>query len=195
MAYDKPLADVLAKIMQDVKRTEAHDQPAPCDHEIAPEVDRLYTKFGYIPCAESVEAIRAHMDGYGVLLTGPAGVGKTFLMKCLGVRIYTSTGIASYGLRGLSDFHEATQKGPICIDDLGIESIVSEWGAKDDVLKTFIAYRAERVTARTYITTNLSSEEITDRYGDRTLSRIMGMCKAFKLTGTNRREPQREAQT
>ena len=192
MAYEKPLTDVLAKIMREVKSAEEHERPELPDREVAPEVERLFQVYGYIPCDESVEAVRAHLDGYGVLLTGPAGVGKTFLMKCLGVRIYTSVGIAAYGIKGLADFHEATRLGPICIDDLGIEPIVSEWGAKDDVLKTFIAYRAERVQARTHITTNLSSEEITARYGDRTLSRIMGMCKAFRLSGTNRREPKRE---
>lgn len=191
-----PLESVLNRIMEDVEVRSAVVIPLATDDEVAESVQRMYDQHGYIPNAESIEAVRAHLSGFGVLLTGAAGVGKTFLMRCMGVRLYTANKIASeYGIRGLTDFHEGTRDLPICIDDLGIEATVSEWGAKDDVLKTLIAYRAERGKARTYVTTNLSSEGITDRYGDRTLSRIMGMCKAFKLTGTNRRAPQREAQT
>jgi len=191
----KPIAEAIERIMRKVEIMDGYERPMAPDEDVAERIDEMYDRYGYIPNPESIEAVRAHLSGYGILLSGPAGVGKTFLMKCLGIRIYTSARVAEYGIRGLSDLHEATQRGPICIDDLGIEPTVSEWGAKDDVLKTFIAYRAERQQARTYITTNLTSDEIVARYGDRTLSRLVGMCKLFRLTGTNRRAPEPEAAT
>ena len=144
---------------------------------------------GYKPSEQVIEPIRAYLAGYGILLSGEAGIGKTFLMKCLRSRIYPVERIISYGLQDIYKWYEWTDGNDICIDDLGAERIVSEFGAKEDVMKLVIAHRSERQEGRTSITTNLSSKQISERYGDRTLSRILGMCKPFTFTGTNMRRP------
>jgi len=146
-------------------------------------------KYQYRPSEQIIEPIRAFLSGYGIILSGDAGLGKTFLMKCLGVRMYAVNGIAEYGLRSIANWYEWTDGNDLCIDDLGAEAVTAEFGAKDDVLKIAIAHRSERQSGRTSITTNLSSEEIVERYGDRTLSRILGMCKPFHFDGANMRSP------
>ena len=156
------------------------------DDEVSRWIAQLAER-GYIPSPQIVEPVRAYASGYGILLAGNAGIGKTFLMQCLRARLYTATSIAEYGLAAIAKWFSWTDGHDVCIDDIGTESIVSEYGAKDDVLKRVIAHRAEQQRGRTSITTNLDAAAIKERYGDRTLSRILGMCKAFRMDGANRR--------
>jgi DNA replication protein DnaC len=158
------------------------------DDEICETLDRI-ARLGYEPSEQIVEPIRAYLQGYGILLTGEAGVGKTFLLSCLGVRLYVADVIASYGLVGIHEFFAWTDGHEICIDDLGSERTTVEYGNRDDVLKAVLAHRERDPKNRTHITTNLTAAQIAERYGDRTLSRVLGMCKAFQLQGGNRRKP------
>jgi len=167
--------------------------PAVSDEEVNTEIVKIAEKHGYKPSKQVVEPIRAYLSGYGVLLSGEAGIGKTFLMKALGCRLYRVEDIADYGLREISKWYEWTDGNNLCIDDLGAEGVVSEYGAKDDVMKMVIAHRAERQKGRTSITTNLDSDKIAERYGDRTLSRILGMCKPFRMEGISMRKPEQQA--
>jgi len=158
---------------------------------------------GYRPSEQIVEPIRAFLAGYSLLLTGDAGLGKTFLMRCLRVRSYAAENIVDYGLSRIHQWYDWTDERDICIDDLGSERTVAEYGAKDDVLKAVIDHRIDHQTdrhdptnlkpprtGRTHVTTNLNAAQIASRYGDRTLSRLLGMCKPFTFTGKNMREPQ-----
>jgi len=166
-----------------------HAPPAPMatDDAVADRIKRLGT-MGYRPSTMIVEAVRDYMSGFGVLLAGPAGVGKTMLMRCLGSRIRNVEEITGYGLRQITTWYEWTDGTEITIDDLGAESTTAEFGAKDDLLKVVIAHRAERQKGPTSITTNLTSAEIAARYGDRTLSRILGMCRPHAFRGASARE-------
>ena len=159
------------------------------DDEVAAEIIVMADNHGYIPSEQIVEPIRAYLEGYGIILSGDAGIGKTFLMKCLGARLYDTERIISYGLRDIHNWYEWTDGNNICIDDLGAERVTAEYGAKEDLMKVVLAHRSERQTGRTSITTNFNSDQITARYGERTLSRILGMCKTFGFTGTNMRAP------
>jgi hypothetical protein len=57
-------------------------------------------------------------------------------------------------------------------------------------MKRVICHR-EQLAARTHITTNLTSAEIRTRYDERTLSRVLGMCKPFTLEGKDMRAASR----
>jgi len=159
------------------------------DTEVEATILMIAEKHGYRASEQIVEPIRAYLEGYGIILSGDAGIGKTFLMKCLGARLYATEQIISYGLRDIHNWYEWTDGNNICIDDLGSERITAEYGAKEDLMKVVLAHRSERQKGRTSITTNFNSDQITARYGERTLSRILGMCKPFKLTGTSMRTP------
>jgi len=143
---------------------------------------------GYEPDETTVRVLRDYLAGYSILLSGPAGCGKTYLMQCLGVHLDYAPEIVEYKISKLAIFHETRDGQEICIDDLGAENITSEWGVKGEVLGMVLAHR-EKQRGRTHITTNLTAQEIAGRYGDRILSRIMGMCKIHKMEGTNKRRP------
>ena len=196
------MTTIQAAIESAIKRATALQAPARkvTDLEVAKLIDKL-AGMGYIPSAQIAEPLRAYLQGYALLLTGPAGVGKTFLMRCLKIKLWAAGDITAYGIRDLPEWYSWTDEADICIDDLGAESIVAEFGAKEDVLKVAISHREYGQTVnhrptdlqparvgRTHVTTNLTAREIAARYGDRTLSRLLGMCKPFAFEGQSKRQ-------
>jgi hypothetical protein len=138
-------------------------------------------KRGYIPTPATIPILRDYAAGYGIMLHGDVGHGKTFLLKCLGVRIWGADEICDYGLRHIQEWYEDTDGRQLCIDDIGAEMTVCEYGACDDLLKSVITHRAERQRGRTHCTTNLDSAAIIERYGDRIMSRLLGMCRPHRI--------------
>jgi hypothetical protein len=165
-------------------------RPIPRDvpaDEVARTIDRLSER-GYVCDAQHVAVIIAYLQGFGLLLTGAAGAGKTYFVRSLGVHLVTAEYIAmAFGIEGVEEFNGYYDGREICIDDLGAEPVARNFGAVDDVLRRIIAHRCERQKGRTHITTNMESGEVLARYGDRTMSRILGMCQPFRIDGGNRR--------
>jgi hypothetical protein len=184
---EKPID--LAAIIE-AARKKAQDalqpRPEPTAAQIAAIVQRL-ARHGYEPSEAHLPIIADLLRGHGVLISGEAGRGKTFFFSALRFRIVTAEEIISWGIAGLPRFHEQWDGDCLTIDDLGAERESVEWGARDDLIKSVIAHRAEKQNGRTHITTNLTAAMIRARYGDRTLSRILGMCKPHKLSGLDRR--------
>jgi len=186
MNRKETLQQTIARLAAEAARKPV-SRPVVTDEQVAARLEQLHQEHGYIPSGQIVEPIRDFLAGYALLLSGKAGVGKTFLVRSLGVRIYTVDDVLSYGLRRLRTFFDWTDGHNICIDDIGAEGVTHEYGAKDDVIKTVIAHREGRQDGLTHVTTNLDSTAIRERYGDRTLSRLLGMCKPHRMTGENRR--------
>lgn len=182
-----PIAHAIKLALEKLSREPVEPAPA-SDEAVAAKIAELAAQ-GYRPSEQIVEAVRDYLTGYGILLTGKAGVGKTMLMTCLHSRLRNVEEIVGYGLRHIGTWYEWTDGTDMTIDDLGAESTTVEYGAKEDLLKLVIAHRAERQRGRTHITTNLTAEEIAGRYGDRTLSRILGMCRPHAFDGDNARRP------
>ena len=162
------------------------DQEMATDEQVAARITTL-SEFGYIPSEAIIEPLRSFLSGRAFLLSGDVGRGKTFLCQCLGIRIYTVLSIVDYGIRQISAWYSWTDGNDICIDDIGTEPIATDYGAKDDIIKTVIAHRSEQQQGKTFITTNLSKQQIMTRYGDRTMSRIYGMCDVYRVEGKDMR--------
>ena len=148
------------------------------------QIARLLLRIGerdYIPTAATVPILRDYAAGYGIMLHGDVGHGKTYLLSCLGVRIWAADEICDYGLRHIQEWYEETNGKQLCIDDIGAEMTICEYGARDDLLKAVITHRAERQRGRTHCTTNLDSAAIIERYGDRIMSRLLGMCRPHRI--------------
>ena len=79
----------------------------------------------------------------------------------------------------------------LIIDDLGCESSErSSYGNRSDVMATVIDQRFqqwEKHGWRTFIATNYGVEDLVRAYGDRTYSRLCGMCEFIALPGGDRR--------
>lgn len=84
----------------------------------------------------------------------------------------------NYSATGLSAFVDC-----LFIDDLGVEQ---ETDFNRDIITTLIDVRY-RSGKPTWFTTNLQTNEINTRYGERTLSRLMEMVDLVKVEGVDRR--------
>ena len=123
-----------------------------------------------------------------LVISGEKGTGKTFLAECLvneiNAKKYNSLMISSFDLNNvfIKNFKNSLQEKLITneiltscdllvIDDLGAEPILNKVTVEN--LTAIISQRS--INRKPFvITTNLSSDEFSDRYGERLFSRIYG---------------------
>ncbi len=138
-----------------------------------------------------------------ILLTGKTGVGKTFLSQCVAryiidkghlVSFVTAFGMNNLLLKYHSTFNETKSSyidmlldpDVLIIDDLGTEPIL-----KNITIEYLYLVLSERVrnNKATIITTNLTMENIINRYGERIYSRIVNKQSSFitKIDGDDLR--------
>lgn len=78
----------------------------------------------------------------------------------------------------------------LCIQDFGSETLeATAMGNKMNVMRNLIESRGDKINRITLITSNLpiNHPTITQRYGERVMSRLMGMCNYFEIKGKDRR--------
>ena len=118
-----------------------------------------------------------------ILLIGVPGVGKTYLLNCIGGRVLANGGsvlkLTAYNLIGriLDTLHDDPSERPdfampelLIIDDLGAEPMVMN--VTVECLLSIICERQDKGLA-TLIATNLDTDELTERYGSRIVSRLL----------------------
>ena len=130
----------------------------------------------------------------GIILSGPGGVGKTFLLNCIFARI-TERGLSGvrisayrmfeimrkkhFGAENDAESFESLVEAPILlIDDLGTEPLM-----KNITVEYLFTLLNERNAAKrpTVIATNLSMERIKERYGERVASRILDKNRFMRI--------------
>lgn len=137
-----------------------------------------------------------------ILLCGTVGIGKTFLSNCIAKEIldqgHSVLYLSAFQLFDLMAKNSFSGNAPkedsvakqyphifesdlLIIDDLGTEL------ANSFTVAGFFLVINERILRRksTLISTNLSTEEITNHYTERTASRIITNYKMLKLSGSD----------
>lgn len=139
----------------------------------------------------------------GILLAGNVGSGKTLLLETFNTLVrrtqpyYKTTArqvakeYAADGLTALVRFLKQFRKTPqglvpvdFFFDDLGAEDNKKHYGNEANVMAEVIYDRYElftRYATRTHFTTNLTTEELEDKYGTRAYSRLCQMCNFMVL--------------
>lgn len=155
----------------------------------------------------------------GLYLYGNTGTGKTTLMKIINafrrwtyvtsrdlVNEYNHVDndedrnrIMTTGARTIEPYRnwmiDSEKKENMIIDDLGVEEQANNFGTRFQLMTHIVdnRYRMfEKYGDTTYITSNLKPSELTAKYGDRTKSRIMGMCVPIQVAGRDSRVSQTE---
>lgn len=137
-----------------------------------------------------------------ILLSGPVGCGKTTLLKLVQFIVPHQRpfeiipcrnivfGFNNLGFKIIEDYEKG---GNYCFDDLGLEPLGSHYGRDFDVMGEILISRYELFLTskfKTHATTNLMSEELEERYGERVRSRMRKMFNliSFDLTSEDKRK-------
>jgi len=147
--------------------------------------------------------------GKGIMLRGPIGTGKTLLLKTycnineiiniiIGknqeLKIIPSYRIVDdffkngYDMFNNDDFKNDCwgQTHEIIIDDLGSETVINHFGNVADPVGQIILRRYD-IDVRTHCSTNLGSQSLKNKYGERIFSRMKEMFNTLVLNGSDRR--------
>ena len=130
-----------------------------------------------------------------IFMIGNTGLGKTFLCSCIAKKViekgntvifrsamkaFEDALAEHYGKRTGDTLGELQRADLVILDDLG-----SEYGSQSDPILYQILN--ERINSRkpTIISTNLSIQQIYDRYNERIVSRLFGEFEPMKFVGND----------
>lgn len=132
----------------------------------------------------------------GLLIVGNVGTGKTLLLKAVRGAMHHAYGL-QFGIKScgqmVRDYTdggyeniERWMKAPhVCFDDLGTESEGMHYGKRTNVMAEVIEARYELLQSGrkcwTHLTTNLGTDGLREKYGDRAFSRLRHMCNLLDL--------------
>jgi len=149
----------------------------------------------------------------GILLTGPVGCGKTSLMKLLlhlaphktnYEMIPTRNIVFKFNTSGFEVLEKYNDTKNYCFDDLGVEPTGCHYTKECNVMGEILLSRYDLFIkkhpnnqqiitnnhSKTYITTNLNTEELEKRYGSRVRSRLRAMFNliSFDVNSVDKRK-------
>jgi len=134
-------------------------------------------------------------EGTSCIIAGPVGVGKTTLIRK--PRMSSAHEIAAeYQLNGIEAVKAiinnqiAYQDLTVIIDDIGLEQDVKHFGNGLDpiafiIQKIYDINQTAEKKIRLLLTTNLNKTELTEKYGERVISRLWEMCEPIVLQDTS----------
>jgi len=147
-------------------------------------------------CARYAKSLERDATREGLFLIGPVGTGKSHLAAAVLMEVGRGLWVPSLamvdGCRPGNDktlYTLALAEDLIVLDDVGTE-VPSPW-----VQERMLNLIDRRYTRKlpTIITTNTTMNELEAALGERTVSRIMGMCHMVRFEGLDYRTLQRSA--
>ena len=145
--------------------------------------------------AASLALARCDVQRRGMFAFGRYGCGKTALLTairplCCPVHFVplNKPDLAALLGGGDADWLDDALRSSVMLDDLGSESAASDYGVRRELAGEFIAAYHRMGEGRLYVTTNLSGEEMVERYSSRVCSRLKELCLPLHLTGADKRK-------
>ena len=140
---------------------------------------------GYIFNPVTIEAMIAYLQGYGVLLSGSVGVGKTLFFRCASPEIVIQDmgEMVGWKQNEVREWLDFCRDREVLIDDIGCGgSKAKDFGREYDALLMVLNARDPyRCRYRTHFTTNLTNDQLVEGFDARVVDRIYGMARCFRL--------------
>jgi DNA replication protein DnaC len=127
--------------------------------------------------------------GRGLLIMGKCSLGKTFAARYVIPAIllkYTQRVVKTYELNRDS-IDDILKRKIAVIDDFGTEDIRNEYGTKRMALAEIVD-NAEKQSNLLILTTNLSGNDIKERYGVRIYERLKAITRQVAIKGDSERK-------
>lgn len=141
-----------------------------------------------------IEAVIEYTKGYGIMLAGAVGIGKTHFFKCINpdIVVLDMNLAVRWDYSTLESFLAGVRDRELLVDDIGVSTgIASDYGVRYDALLIILNDR-HHCRKATHFTTNLSNSQLISAYDYRSVDRIYGLAKIFNLPArVSRREPKR----
>ncbi len=207
------LKDIVSKVKQGAIKTEAHDYAKAqinFDALFDKHAQKVCPGFKTFPAVIEIKqyllALAAKQTFKGLYLYGDVGVGKTTIFRImwsLGKELYQEYGYTGLwfthctapwlvqekmesvgqGYTGSFDY-ELFKKGKLYIDDLGLEPLCFN---NYELLGKLLFDRQEN-KAITFVSSNMTPDNVADRYGDQIYDRMGQMFHIIKWEGESLRE-------
>lgn len=124
----------------------------------------------------------------GILILGKCSTGKTFITRYVIPIIFSKYHhrvIKSHDIQR-EKIENIINKKIIILDDIGTEVIKNEYGTKREVFSEIVDV-AEKNGNLLILNTNLTGEEIKERYGTRIYERLLAITKRVIVKGESER--------
>lgn len=149
-------------------------------------------KATWLPVYDEVADWLADNQGRGLFCYGDKGLGKTMICyRCIPPIIYSCFERIISCYENAQEMNEQLdkilQKKLVYIDDIGTEGLIVRYGEKRFAFPEIVD-NAEKKGNMLIVTTNLSAQEIKQKYGERTFDRLRAITKHVKFTGTSFRK-------
>lgn len=130
-------------------------------------------------------------EGKGLLCYGNCGRGKSLICwKIIPMLIhhFSNKIVSCYDAQQMNaDIDAVKSKHIIYIDDIGTENVSIKYGEKRMAFSEIVD-EAEKRGKLLIVTTNLSLDEIEQKYGERTMDRLVAITKRVKFIGESLRK-------
>lgn len=154
--------------------------------EVFEKVDKTFVDYIHLPEYDKIIKWLSNTKGKGLFMTGSYGRGKSVIL----------TGVIPVLFRALYDkiiipvSAKELKKDIqwcVCIDDIGQEEIINDWGTKIDAVEYAISHCEDKAKLL-IMTSNLNSAQLEERYGGRILDRIKRLCMVVEFKGKSLRK-------
>lgn len=149
--------------------------------------DKSIKELARIPEHESIIDWMVDTQGKGLLFAGVCGRGKTSILTGVIPVLFKMSYdklLIPIQARELGNTKGLLKQWAYCIDDVGTESLKNNYGEKRELFADIMS-DAEQYFKPVFISTNLTGQIVIDRYGKRTMDRIVRLCKIIKFKGSS----------
>lgn len=147
-------------------------------------------EYVWLPEYEKISEWLNDNNGRGLFMHGDCGRGKTVLARYVIPAIllkYDRKVVNCFDAQEMNtNLDEVLKKKIVCIDDIGTEEISVNYGNKRLAFLEVVD-AAEKHGKLLIITSNLNKEQLVQKYGDRTMDRIISTTKRVLFKGKSLR--------